>query len=77
MMQEIDEQFRKWELAGDEWRETGDRVLSSAGFDFAGKRAVSRSISHTDGVRVQGRQGVSVQALRSTQEALEAAGLEE
>jgi hypothetical protein len=51
--------------------------LSSAGSDFAGKRAVSRSISHTDGVRVQGRQGVSVQALRSTQEALEAAGLEE
>ena len=24
-MQEIDEQFREWELTGDEWRETGDR----------------------------------------------------
>jgi hypothetical protein len=26
-MQEIDDQFRAWELAGDEWRETGDRVV--------------------------------------------------
>jgi ketosteroid isomerase-like protein len=26
-MQEIDEQFREWELVGDEWRDIGDLVL--------------------------------------------------
>ena len=26
-MEEIDQQFREWELVGDEWRDIGDRVV--------------------------------------------------
>src|SRR3954464_14032185 len=48
-MQEVDEQFRDWELVGDEGAMLATALSSSAGSGFAGRGAASGSNSRTDG----------------------------
>ncbi len=77
-MQEIDEQFREWELAGDEWRETGDRVVVLGRVRLRGKGS-GVAVDQPHGWVFDFKDG-KVSRLRhfaQPQAALEAAGLRE
>ena len=77
-MQEIDEQFREWELAGDEWRETGDRVVVLGRVRLRGKES-GVAVDQPHGWVFEFKDGkvFRFRHFARPQEALEAAGLSE
>jgi len=77
-MQEIDEQFRNWELAGDEWRETGDRVVVLGRVRLRGRES-GVAVDQPHGWLFEFKDGkvFRFRHFARPQEALEAAGLSE
>ena len=77
-MQEIDEQFREWELVGDEWRDAGDLVVVLGRLRLRGKGS-GVAVHQSHGWLVEFKQGkvFRFRHFARPQEALEAAGLRE
>jgi ketosteroid isomerase-like protein len=77
-MQEIDEQFQEWELVGDEWRDTGDRVVALGRVRLRGKGS-GVGIDQPHGWLVEFKDGkvFRFRHFARPEDALEAAGLRE
>jgi ketosteroid isomerase-like protein len=77
-MQEVDEQFREWELVGDEWRDTGDQVVVLGRLRMRGKGS-GVEVEQPHGWLVEFKDGKAFRFrhFARPQEALEAARLRE
>ena len=75
-MQEIDEQFREWELTGEEWHEIGDRVVVLGQLRLRGKES-GVAVDQPHGWVVEFKDGkvFRFRHFARPQDALEAAGL--
>jgi ketosteroid isomerase-like protein len=77
-MQEVDEQFREWELVADEWRDVGDQVVVLGRLRMRGKGSgVEVEQPHGWLVEFKGGKAFRFRHFARPQEALEAAGLRE
>ena len=77
-MQEVDEQFRDWELVGDEWRDAGDHVVVLGRLRLRGKGS-GVGVEQPHGWLVEFKDGkvFRFRHFARPQEALEASGLSE
>ncbi len=77
-MLEVDEQFREWVLVGDEWRDTGNRVVVLGRVRLRGKES-GVGVDQPHGWLVEFKDGkvFRFQHFARPREALEAAGLSE
>jgi ketosteroid isomerase-like protein len=77
-MQEIDQQFRDWKLVGDEWRESGDRVVVLGRVRLRGEQG-GVALDQPGGWLFEFKDGklFRLQPFMRPEEALEAAGLAE
>jgi ketosteroid isomerase-like protein len=77
-MQEIDEQFREWELFGEEWRETANRVVVLGRVRMRGKES-GVAVEQPHGWVFEFKDGMvfRFRHFARPRDALEAAGLSE